>query len=83
VTRHARTEPITDDTRLIVAVTSDCFTRTLTLPNGWPRLVIDYGGSALVLDAVDPVVAEAFAFGLAHDALGFSGRCRWLMGGGP
>lgn len=81
MTRHARTEPITNDTQLIVAMTSHCFTRMVTLANGWPRLVIDYGGSALVLDAIDPVVAEAFAFGLAHDALAFSGHCRWLMGG--
>ena len=82
MSRHARTEPIHDDTRLIVAVTSECFTQAINLANGFPRLVIDYGGAALVLDVADPGDAEAFAFGLACDVLSFGDRCRRLMGGG-
>lgn len=79
MSRHARTEPIKDDTRLVVALTSQCFSRFVTLATGLPRLVIDYGGAALVLDVTDPIDAEAFAFGLAHDALSFSDHCRRLM----
>ncbi|MGB3438456.1 MAG: hypothetical protein WBA97_06845 [Actinophytocola sp.] len=79
MSRHARTEPIIDDTRLIVSLTSHCFSRLVTPATGLPRLVIDYGGAALVLAVADPVDAEAFAFGLAHDTLGFGDHCRRLM----
>ncbi|MFI7679509.1 hypothetical protein [Actinophytocola sp. NPDC049390] len=82
MSRHAKTEPINDDARLIVALTSQCFTQSVKLANGFPRLLIDYGGAALVLDVADPGDAEAFAFGLAYDALSFGDRCRRLMGGG-
>lgn len=79
MSRHRRTESINDDTRLIVTVTSRCFSRLVLRSNGLPRLVIDYSGATLVLDVVDPVHAEAFAFGLAYDALGFVHDCRRLM----
>ena len=79
MSRHARTEPINDVTRLIVTLTSHCFSRLVTPATGLPRLVIDYGGAALVLDIADPADAEAFAFGLAYDALGFGDHCRRLM----
>lgn len=81
MSRHARTEPINDDNRLVVAVTSQCFSQLVMLANGLPRLVIDYDGATLVLDVADPGHAEAFAFGLAYDALGFGDHCRRLMGG--
>ena len=82
MSRHAMTEPIRNDNHLIVAVTPECFSQSLALANGRPRLVIDYGGYALVLDVADPVQAEAFAFGLAYSSLDFANRCRYLMDSG-
>lgn len=79
--RHARTEPISDNRQLLATVTSRCFSQTLMLANGWPRLVIDHGGAALVLDVADLWHAEAFAFDLARASLEFAGCCRGLMGG--
>lgn len=73
------TEPIHDDNRLILPVTAECFSLSTVLANGRPRLVIDYGGAALVLDVADPRQAEAFAFGLACSSLGFASNCRDLM----
>lgn len=80
MSRHARTEPISDDRRLLATVTVRCFSQAVVLANGWPRLVIDYGGAALVLDVADLWQAEAFAFDLARASLDFGGRCRGLMG---
>jgi hypothetical protein len=80
MTRHARTEPIRHDRHLLIAVTQRCFTRADVLSNGQPRLVIDYGGAALVLDVIDPWDAEAFAFGMARASLDFAEMCRQLMG---
>lgn len=81
MSRHARTEPISDHRQSHATVTSRCFSRTVVLANGWPRLVIDYGGTALLLDVADLWQAEAFAFHLARTSLDFAGCCRDLMGG--
>lgn len=79
--RHARTEPITNNRQLLTTVTSRCFSQALVLANGWPRLVIDHDGAALVLDVADLWQAEAFAFGLARTSLDFATCCRDLMDG--
>jgi hypothetical protein len=76
VSRHARTEPIRDDRRLLATVTSTCFSQALVLANGRPRLMIDYGGAALMLDVADLWQAEAFAFDLARASLDFGSYCR-------
>lgn len=81
MSRHARTEPICDNRQLLATVTSRCFSQALVLANGWPRLAIDYGGAALVLDVADLSQAEAFAFDLARASLDFAGCCRDLMDG--
>lgn len=81
MSRHARTEPISDDRQRLVTVTSRCFSQALVLANGWPRLVIDHDGAALVLEVADLWEAEAFAFDLARKSLEFASSCRGLMGG--
>jgi len=72
-------EPI-DDNSLAVTVTSDFFAHSVVAPTGLPRLVIDYGGAALVLDVADPWHAETFAIGLASSSLHFATQCRYLLG---
>lgn len=81
MSRHARTEPISDHRRLLATVTPRCFSQALVLANGWPRLMIDHGDAALLLDAADLWQAEAFAFDLARASLEFAACCRGLMGG--
>jgi hypothetical protein len=83
MSRHAQTEPIGDHRRLIATVTPRCFSQMLVLANGWPRLVIDHGEAALLLDVADLWQAEAFAFDLARASLEFAASCRDLMGRTP
>lgn len=76
---HARREPIRDNRRLIVPVSHTSYSRTVLLRNGWPRLVIDYGGASLELDVANLWQAEAFGFSLARSSLDFANLCRHLM----
>jgi hypothetical protein len=70
------------DNELIVTVTRDFFSRADASTAGWPRLIIDYGGAALVLEpahAADVENAELFALGLAQSSLRFASQCRHLL----
>jgi hypothetical protein len=78
--RHEATEPVRDDARLVVPVTTGCSARWKTNPGSSPQLVIDYGGAELALEVDDPQDAEVFALSLALTALGFASHCRYLMG---
>jgi hypothetical protein len=68
-----------DENDLIVTVSPEFFSRSLVSPTGWPRLIIDYGGAALVLDAADLRDAETFTLGLARSSLSFASHCRFLI----
>ncbi len=76
--RHQRPEP-PETHQLVVPIDATCYSRAITSPHGWPRLVVDYGGAALVLDTEDPVHAETFALGLARSCLAFASHCRYLI----
>lgn len=77
--RHERPEP-PETHQLIVPIDATCFSCSVLSPQGLPRLVVDYGGAALVLDTADPVHAETFALGLARCSLAFASHCRYLIG---
>lgn len=79
MSRHALHEPADDDARLAVPVTSGCFTHWAVHTDGVARLVINYGGAELILEAVAPEHAEPFAFDLARVALAVAGHCRGLL----
>jgi hypothetical protein len=81
--RHAVTEPLNTDNRLVVSVTSACFAYRDGREDGSLGLVIDYGGAELELAAADMELAEVFALGLARAALDFASQCRYLMGARP
>lgn len=69
-----------DDYYSIVTVTSECHSRFVASSSaGWPCLVIDHGGAALVLDVADLRQAETFAFQLACSSLDFASQCRSLL----
>lgn len=70
---------VADDNYLFVMVTSECHSRLVVSSTGWPCLVIEYGGAALVLDVADLRQAETFAFELACSSLDFASQCRSLM----
>lgn len=76
--RHERGEP-PETRQLVVPIDDTCFTRAALTQHGLPRLLIDYGGAALVLDTADPVHAERFALGLARCSLAFASQCRYLI----
>ncbi len=76
--RHARPEP-PETHQLVVPIDDTCFSRAVLTPDGVPRLIVDYGGAALVLDTADPVHAETFALGLARCSLAFASHCRYLI----
>lgn len=78
MSRHSRSEPF-DANYLIVTVTADSYSRYDTSPAGWPRLVIEYGGAALVLDADDLRDAETYGIELARSSLAFAWHCRHLL----
>lgn len=78
MSRHEAYDP-PDENILVVTVTSDFFSRAVVSPAGWPRLVIDYGSAALVLDVADLREAETFTLGLARSSLGFASQCRYLL----
>lgn len=82
--RHRKDSPASDsrmpeDNYLIVTVTSESYSRFVASSAGWPRLVIDYGGAALVLDVADLRQAETFGIELARSSLDFATQCRYLM----
>lgn len=73
---------LADDNQLVVAVTPDFFSRAASSAAGWPCLVIDYGGAALVLDVTTMANlehAELFALGLAQSSLNFASLCRYVL----
>lgn len=76
--RHARAEPSGSD-QLVVPIVPGAFSRAVVSSTGLPRLMIDYGSAALVLDTADPAHAEAFALGLARCSLAFASHCRYLI----
>jgi hypothetical protein len=73
---------VTDDNQLVVTVTPNFFSRATPSAAGWPCLMIDYGGAALVLDVAtiaDLEHAEVFALGLTQSALTFASLCRYAL----
>jgi len=84
MSRHRKSDPagdnhVPEDNYLIVTVTSESYSRFVASSTGWPRLVIDYGGAALVLDVADLRHAETFGLALARSSLDFVSQCRYLM----
>lgn len=82
--KHMKDDPaegnhVSGDNCLIVTVTSGCHSRFVTSSTGWPCLMIDYGGAALVLDVADLGQAETFAFELACTSLDLARQCRHLL----
>lgn len=80
MSRHRMDSPSAGD-HLIVPLTSDCVSQASLTSTGSPRLTIDYGGAALVLDgSEEPQSAEMFALALARESLDFAENCRYLPG---